>query len=218
VHGGAFVEGHRNRSAEIYANVLTYFARQGVVGINMGYRLAPEAPYPEATRDVASVIGWVRRNAAELGVDPNRIFLMGHSAGGAHAGSYAYDRRLQPSGGHGLAGLVIVSGRMRADNRPDNPNAAKVAAYYRDADLDDVSPVAHVDAASVPTFVAWAQYENPLIDVYCAELVYRLAAAKGKSPPVVFLPGHNHTSSIAHLNTADEALGSAIRAFIENPR
>jgi acetyl esterase len=219
VHGGAFVEGHRNRTPEIYANVPTWFAQHGVVGVNMGYRLAPDAVYPEATRDVDSVIRWTRDNAGALGVDPDRVFLMAHSAGAAHAASYAYDQRLQPSGGPQIAGLVIVSGRVRADNRPDNPNARKVEAYYgADADFEDVSPVAHVTGESVPTFLAWAEHENPLIDVYCAELAYRLAAAKRRSPPVVWMKGHNHTSIIGHIGTAEETLPRAILSFIEAAR
>jgi acetyl esterase/lipase len=212
------VEGHRNRTPHIYANVPTWFAQHGVVGVNMGYRLAPDAVYPEATRDVASVIRWTRDNASTLRVDPDRIFLMAHSAGAAHAASYAYDRRLQPAKGPGIAGLVVVSGRVRADNRPDNPNARKVEAYYgAEADFEDVSPVAHVTAESVPTFLAWAEYENPLIDVYCAELAYRLAAAKRRSPPVVWMKGHNHTSIVAHIGTAEETLPRAILSFIEAP-
>ncbi len=219
VHGGAFGEGDRNRTDEVYSNVTVYFARHGIVGVNMGYRLAPEARYPEASRDIGSVIHWVRENADQIGVDRDRVFLMGHSAGGAHTGLYAYDRRLQPQEGPGLAGLIIVSGRVRADNLPENPNAKKVEAYYGSdpAKLEDGSPVSHVSAASLPTLVAWGEYENPLIDVYCAELAYRLAAAKRKSPPVIYLKGHNHTSMIAHLNTAEDTLGSAIRAFIERP-
>ncbi|MBX6368039.1 MAG: alpha/beta fold hydrolase [Rhodospirillales bacterium] len=218
VHGGAFVEGDRNRTPEIYSNVLVYFARHGVVGVNVGYRLAPEARYPEATRDVGAAIAWVKENAGRLGIDPGRIFLMGHSAGGAHVASYAYDRRLHPAEGPGIAGLVILSGRVRADNRPENPNARKVEAYYgADADFEDVSPVNHVDAESVPTFIAWAEYENPLIDVYCAELAYRLAAAKRRSPPLMWLKGHNHTSAVAHIGTDDEALAQAILGFIAEP-
>src|SRR5690349_17206455 len=120
VHGGAFVEGHRNRSEEIYANVLRYFARHGVVGINMGYRLAPEAKFPDSAQDVGAVVRWAREAAPDLGLDRDRLFLMGHSAGAAHAGSYAYDRSIHPPEGPGLAGLIVLSGRVRADNQKDN--------------------------------------------------------------------------------------------------
>ncbi|MDB5574965.1 MAG: lipase [Bradyrhizobium sp.] len=221
VHGGAFLDGHPNRSDEIYSNVLQYFARHGIVGINTGYRLAGDAKYPAATDDVASVVKWTREHAGEIGINVSRIFLMAHSAGAAHAGSYAYDKRLQPPGGPGIAGFVVVSGRVRAETLPENPNAHKVAAYYKTTDagrLDDVSPVSHVGADSVPTLVAWAEYENPLIDLHCSELVYRLAAAKRRSPPVFWLSGHNHTSAIGHINTADDDLGRALLDFIANPR
>jgi acetyl esterase/lipase len=220
VHGGAFVDGHRNRTPEIYSNVTRYFARHGMVGINIGYRLAPDAGYPEATRDIAQVVTWTREHATELGVDPGRIFLMGHSAGGAHAASYAYDKRLHEEDGPGLAGLIVISGRVRADNLPENPNARKVEAYYgTDASrYDDVSPVSHVNAQSVPTFIAWGEYENALIDVYCAELTHGLGVAKRRTPPIVWLKGHNHTSMIGHINTAEDALGAAMRSFIEYPR
>jgi acetyl esterase len=221
VHGGAFLDGHPNRTDEIYSNVLQYFARHGIVGINMAYRLAGDAKYPGATEDVASVIRWAREHAGEIGVDASKVFLMAHSAGAAHAGSYAYDKRLQPAGGPGIAGFIVVSGRVRAETLADNPNAHKVAAYYDTTDaarLDDVSPVSHVASDSVPTFVAWAEYENPLLDLHCSELVYRLAAAKRRSPPVFWLRGHNHTSAIGHINTAEDDLGRALLEFIANPR
>lgn len=221
VHGGAFLDGHPNRTEEIYSNVLHYFARNGNVGVNIGYRLAGDAKYPAASEDIASVIKWIQQHAEEIGVDASRIFLMGHSAGAAHAGSYAYDRRLQPLGGPGIAGLIVVSGRVRAETLPENPNAHKVAAYYETTDeakLDDMSPLSHVGTDSVPTFVAWGEYENPLIDLHCSELVYRLAVAKRRTPPMFWLRGHNHTSTIGHINTAEDDLGRALLDFIANPR
>lgn len=216
VHGGAFVEGDRNRSPQIYANVLRYFARQGVLGLNMGYRLAPEFRYPCGTEDVAAAVAWARRNARAHGGDPDAIILIAHSAGAAHAGCYAYDRRFHPPEGSGIRGLVVLSGRVRADLRPDNPNASRVRAYYGDdpALLEQGSAVNHVGPDSVPTMVAFGEYENPLIDVYCAELVYRLAAARGVAPPVMRLARHNHTSVIAHFNTAEDGLGRMILDFM----
>jgi acetyl esterase len=221
VHGGAFVDGDRNRTGEIYANVLHYFGRHGIVGINAGYRLAGDAKYPGATEDIAAAVAWAHEHAREIGADRDRIFLMGHSAGAAHAGSYVYDKRCRPASGPGLAGFMVVSGRVRAENRPENPNAHKVVAYFGTdcaKALDDFSPVSHASSESIPTFVAWSEFENPLIDVHCAELVFRLAQAKGRAPPVVWLPGHNHTSTIAHINTAEDVLGRAMLEFIAAPR
>jgi acetyl esterase len=219
VHGGAFVDGEKDRTDQVYGNILVYFARHGVLGVNIEFRNAPESKYPGGTQDVASALAWVRENAARYGGDPKNIFLMGHSAGGTHAGNYAYNRKFWPAEGHGLAGLIIVSGRMRIDNLPENPNARKVEAYFGtdQAVMEEGSPVSHVDAQSVPTFVAMAEYENPLLDVYCAELIARLAAAKRRAPPSMWLRGHNHTSIIAHLNTAEDDLGRALLAFIRSP-
>ncbi|MEP7330056.1 MAG: alpha/beta fold hydrolase, partial [Betaproteobacteria bacterium] len=123
VHGGAFVDGTRNRSAEIYANVLYYFARHGVVGVNIEYRLAPDCPYPAGSEDVRLAVAWVKSNIAHFGGDPRRVFVAGHSAGAAHAAGYAYTTA-------DVAGLIVLSGRVRADNSAENPNARKVEAYY----------------------------------------------------------------------------------------
>jgi acetyl esterase/lipase len=220
VHGGAFVDGERNRSDEVYSNVLHYFARHDIVGINIEYRLAPEHPYPAATEDVALALQWAVAHAAEFGGDPDSIFLMGHSAGAAHVGSYGLDRRFHDDAHRHVAGLIIISGRVRADNGSENPNARKVEAYYgTDASVyEDRSPVSHVSADSPPVFIAFAQYENPLIDLYCLELAYRIAQATRHAPALMRLPYHNHTSIIAHMNTGEDRMGAAIRSFVAEHR
>lgn len=220
IHGGAFVSGHRNRTEQVYSNVSFYLAQRGIAAINVGYRLATHAVYPGATLDIAAAIDWARAHADEYGWNPDQVFLMSHSAGAAHAGSYAYDPAFASADRPPLAGMIVISGRVRIDNLKENPNAKKVEQYYGTdaAKFEDYSPVHHVNKDSVPTFVAWAEFENPLIDVYCAELVYRLAQAKRKSPPAMWLAGHNHSSAIAHIGTSDDALGQAIVSFIRNPR
>jgi acetyl esterase/lipase len=220
-HGGAFLDGHRNRTEEIYANVLHYFARHGIVGINIGYRLADAAKYPGASDDIAAVVAWTHARAAEFGIANDRIFLMGHSAGAAHTGSYAYDARRHLPGGPGLAGHLVISGRVRAETLPENPNAQKVAIYYATDDaavLSDLSPVSHVSAQSIPTFIAFAEFENRLLDLHCLELAHRLAQARRHAPPLLWLRGHNHTSMIGHINTAEDRLGRAMLEFIADPR
>lgn len=218
VHGGAFVDGEKDRTPEFYANICYWFARNGIVAVNMEYRSAPEAQYPAGTEDVRAACRWVVEHAASLGARPDRLFVFGHSAGAAHAASYAYGAP-GAEGGPPVAGLIVISGRVRADNRPDNPNAKKVEAYYGSdaAKFEERSAVRYADA-KVPTFIAIAQYENPLLDLYCLELAHKLAAQQGRAPRFMQLQGHNHTSIVAHLNTAEAELGRALVAFVRDPK
>ncbi len=214
-HGGAFVRGDKCVTPEVYDNVLYWFARQGCVGFNIEYRLAPESQYPGGATDVALAVAWVRAHAREHGGNPARIFLIGHSAGGTHAAAYACDPVVRPAEGHGLAGLVLISARLRADARPDNPNAGAVKAYFgNDESLYQArSPVAHAANLDVPVFIAVAEYENPLLDVYGAEFLHRIGEIRGRTPRFMRLPGHNHISIVAHFNTEEEILGREILEF-----
>jgi acetyl esterase len=218
VHGGAFVDGEKERSPQVYANVCFWFARHGVACVNMEYRLAPMARYPSGTEDVAAACRWLADHAHGIGVDAQRLVLFGHSAGAAHAASCAYGAP-GAAAAPPLAGLIVVSGRVRADNRPDNPNARKVEAYYgADATrYEERSAVGFADPR-MPTFIGFAQYENPLLDCYCLELAHALSVGRGAAPRVLQLPDHNHTSIIAHLNTAEDLLGRELLAFVERTR
>ncbi|MCE6993588.1 alpha/beta hydrolase [Saccharothrix sp. S26] len=79
VHGGGFVIG--SIDADHGRNVR--LARQtGAVVVAVGYRLAPETPFPGGLEDCYAGLEWLAANAVELGVDPDRIAVNGHSAGG----------------------------------------------------------------------------------------------------------------------------------------
>jgi acetyl esterase len=216
VHGGAFVRGSKDINAAMYGNVLAWFARQGCVGINVEYRLAPEAAHPEGARDLAAACEWSARHAAEYGGDAGAICLVGHSAGGTHAASYACDPMPGFMGRH-LRCLVLVSARLRADTLPENPNAAGVRAYFGDDTTvyGHLSPMAHAHRLELPTFIVHAQYENPLLDVYATEFAWRMAEARRVAPRHLSLAGHNHVSIMAHFNSDEQLLGEQILEFFE---
>lgn len=216
LHGGAFVRGDKDINAEMYGNVLTWFARQGYVGVNVEYRLAPDAPYPGPVHDVAQALAWVVAHIRSYGGDPGHLALLGHSAGGTHAASYACDPALGYLGRY-LRCVVLVSARLRADTLACNPNAEGVRAYFGDnaALLAQHSPVTHAHHARVPMLIVNAQYENPLLDVYGLEMAYRLAEHQGRAPPYLWLPEHNHVSIMAHFNTPEQFLGEQILDFID---
>ena len=218
VHGGGFVRGDKDQGGGLFANVLHEFAATGWLGINVEYRLAPQAAWPAGAQDVRDAMRWVHDHVAAHGGDLQRVFLFAHSAGCAHAASAVWDERLRPAGqALPLTGLILASPRVRADLRPDNINAAGVAAYFGNdpAQFDDRAPLMHARPDAPPTFVALAQYENPLIDVYALELAHQLAQIHdtqgGPMPRVLQLPDHNHYSVMAQFNTAHNPLGAEIR-------
>jgi acetyl esterase len=217
VHGGAYVGGDKS----YYGNVTTWFARQNVLGINATYRLAPAAKWPAATEDIAGMVKWTRENAARFGGDPNRIVLIGHSAGATHVANYIFNKSLQPSGGPGVAGTVLISGRYRLSYDPADPNGKAMQAYFGDDAFayDDRSAITHIkDAARIPLFTVIAEYELAGLDIMGAELLAGLCARDASCPRFTRLQKHNHGSEVFSFNTPDEQLGREILEFMERGR
>lgn len=216
VHGGAFVRGDKRINDEVYDNLCYWFARQGVMVANLEYRLAGEAPYPGGAEDVGRGVDWCFGHVGRYGGNPARIFLIGHSAGATHVGTYLLDPVMQRRPCDGVIGAISMSGRLRADVRPGNPNAAGVRAYFgADTSLYETrSPVAHVDRAAIPFLVAFAEFENPLLDAYSLEFARGMHDAQGRMPEVIQMKGHNHTSMTAHFNCGEDILGQRILAFM----
>lgn len=219
VHGGAFVRGDKCTTPEIYDNVLYWFARQGYLGINIEYRLAPVAHYPSGADDVALAIGWLHENVLHHRGDPARMYLVGHSAGGTHVASYAYDPTPGYLGRYATA-IVLISARLRADQSSENPNAAGVNDYFGDdlSRYESRSPLNFAACSDLPVFIVNAEYENPLLDVYGLELAHKIAVARRKSPRYLRLLRHNHMSIVAHFNTEEEILGREILDFFRTLR
>jgi acetyl esterase/lipase len=82
IHGGGYVVG----SPQMEASGIARLAKDlGVIVVSPDYRLAPKHPFPAALDDCMATLGWVRANADELGIDPDRIAVIGASAGGGLA-------------------------------------------------------------------------------------------------------------------------------------
>ena len=215
VHGGAFVRGDKCLPNGMYDNVLYWFARQGFVGINLEYRLAPEAAFPGAVDDLAMGVEWVANNISAHGGDPTRIALVGHSAGGTHAASYVFDPMLGHLGKH-VKAAVLMCARLRADQSPENPNTPGVKAYFGDdiASYETKAPMAYAACSAMPVFVINAEFENPLLDVYGLEFAHRIALVRRHSPRYLSARRHNHMSILAHFNTDEETVGPEIVDFL----
>jgi len=108
-YGGSWNSGERAD----YAFVGSALASNGVLTLVADYRLYPEVRYPEFLRDSALALAWGFDQAARLGGDPKRVFVMGHSAGGYIAAMLALDPRWLGPSGHApdeLAGWIGLAG------------------------------------------------------------------------------------------------------------
>ena len=100
-YGGNWTSGER---AE-YKFVGEALAARGVLTLVADYRLYPETTYPGFLEDSAKALAWGLAHASELGGDPKRVFVMGHSAGGYNAAMLALDPRWLKAEGHAPAEL-----------------------------------------------------------------------------------------------------------------
>ncbi|MDX1480086.1 MAG: alpha/beta hydrolase [Woeseiaceae bacterium] len=209
VHGGAFVRGDKGDDP-IFDNVLNYFTRHGMLGVNVNYRLAPEFTWPAAANDLRDVMRWLRGNAGNYGGNPDRIFLLGHSAGAVHVATYALDESLQLDD-DGLAGAMLMSG-IYSDASRD----ASGHVYFGD-DPQAVSrrvPLAHVAGRRVPLFVIDAELDPLLMQQEALKLIAAVCGRDGRCPRHQQVAGHNHYSMTYHINTLDDSIGHAMVDFV----
>jgi acetyl esterase/lipase len=89
IHGGGWQVGDKSDVA-LKPKALT---ERGFVFVSANYRLLPDVEMSVLVRDVAKAVGWVSRNIANYGGDPQRIFIGGHSAGAQLAGLLCTDDR-----------------------------------------------------------------------------------------------------------------------------
>lgn len=85
IHGGSYVYGNK----EVYHHYCADLARRGFTVVNMNYRLAPKHKFPAPLQDVNLMMKWLAANAEKYYMDPQRLFLVGDSAGAQLASQYA---------------------------------------------------------------------------------------------------------------------------------
>ncbi len=90
IHGGNWDSGSKN----IYWFIGRRLAKQGVIAVVINYRLSPGVMVPAMADDCARAVQWATQHIGEYGGDPNRIYVMGHSAGGGLAALLATDNEL----------------------------------------------------------------------------------------------------------------------------
>lgn len=221
VHGGGWMRGDPSQAA---GNAL-HFAREGIATVSISYRLAPASRFPAPLDDVRHGLRWVRAHAGELGIDPERLALLGVSAG-AH-----------------LAVLAHLAHDI-ADLAPDLPGPLRevsesvrcVIAHYgpydigrRRSDMVDAlmgervedaewtrraSPLAHAARATAPILLIHGTADQ-LVSWRESERMHAALQEAGKASELLLLDGAPHAFQVDWRGEANQRANVAMDAFLD---
>lgn len=211
LHGGGFVGGDKRGDPLFYGNVGRYFAAHGFLTVLANYRLAPQDVWPSGNEDVAAMMAWIERHAASHGGDPERIILVGQSAGAAHIAGYLFDPRAGGRSNTSVRAAVLMSGFYQA-KEPLLPGP-RLYVGEDAAQWPDRSPTSHVTSSHPPLLLSVAEFDPAQIAEQTLDLAMALNAADGRPPELVWFEGQNHVSTVHGLGLGDDAVGIALRRF-----
>ncbi|WP_229822107.1 alpha/beta hydrolase [Novosphingobium arvoryzae] len=212
IHGGGWHSGIPGD----YHFVGRTLARAGYLVVLPGYRLGADGRYPAMLEDSAAAVRWTMDNAARLGGDPGRVFLMGHSAGAYNAVMLGLeqqwlDRQGVPNGF--VKGVIGLSGPY--DFAPFTTDSA-VAAFGHVADPAQTQPVRFARAGAPPMLLLTGDEDVTVKPRNSIALAKALTAA-GAPTQAVVLKGVDHAGTVmklAHPFRRDARVLDAALAFL----
>ena len=155
-YGGNWNSGKRSD----YLFVGEALASRGFVAVLPDYRLYPEVRFPEFLDDCAQAVRWSFENIAQFGGDPQRVFLMGHSAGAYNAAMLALDPQYLRAAGVDpgrIRGLIGLAGPY--DFLPVTGPVARQVFGYPDTPIT-TQPIQFASSASPPALLITAEDDD----------------------------------------------------------
>ena len=162
VHGGAWVYGDKTR----YQYYCMSLAQHGFAVVNFSYRLAPEFKFPTSLEDCNLVFTWVLDHAEEYGLDSERVFAVGDSAGGHLLGLFlalctdpAFQKEFPfaPPPNFVPKGVALNCGYYQFTGDGDEQTAALLADLLpqrgTQRELRQIDVLSHVNSRFPPVFV-----------------------------------------------------------------
>jgi acetyl esterase/lipase len=199
IHGGGWVGGHREAAREI--NIGGTLARNGYVAMSIDYALSQkkQAVWPTNLWDCKTAVRWLRKNAARLGIDPNRIGVVGGSAGGHLAAMIALTTPgdgLDPAGPDAdiscaVSCCVDMYGIAELGSYHD---VTMLGKKFADAPqlYQQASPITYIRSNSPPFLILHGTADTTVKLEQSQLLATRLALA-GVPHELLIVPGAKHT-------------------------
>jgi acetyl esterase/lipase len=215
LYGGRWNSGTR----EDYRLLGDALTRRGWVAVVPDYRLAPAARFPAWVEDGARAVRWARDNAARIGGDSARIFVVGHSAGGHSAALLALDEHFLRDAGvpaGAVRGFVSLAGPVDTTwTDPDvqalmGPREGWPATY----------PATHLDGTEPPLLLLHGSGDRTVAVENSTRLAARIRHRGGCARSIVY-PGLGHVKIVVALSAPRLRIAPVlddIDAFVRDPR
>ena len=198
MHGGGWTSGYKEHLN--FAGPCA--AARGVIYASIGYRLAPRHLFPAGVEDSADAVAWLYGHVAEMGGDPERIFLGGHSAGGHYAALLGVTTGWQAPRGlpaDAIRGCLPISGVYRFGEG----SGLTMRPRFLGPESNDApaSPVLNIEAAR-PFLIAHGGEDFPHLKTQAEEMERALRSA-GADVTRIEMPGRDHFSACYAAGEAD---------------
>ena len=222
IHGGSWSSGKK----ETYWWLGRNLAKNNTVAAIINYPLAPNATYKEMAQASAQAVKWVTANIAQYGGNAERIFLMGHSAGGHLAELINADPQYFKAVGlkNPVKG-VILNDAFGLDMEEYLSKAEKDSYYddfTRTFSSDQKtwqmgSPLFYVNEIKNPHLIFYGSKTYPAIQIQSERIYQKL---KEKKVPVTLnvIEGKKHVPMIAQMIWGKNSLYKDILVFLKNTK
>ena len=214
IHGGGWTGGDKAAAREF--NIGTTLAAAGYVCASVNYRLDAKDRWPTNLLDCKNAVRFLRANAEKYGIDPDRIGVIGGSAGGHLALMVAYTADVeslepqQPYPGVSdrvrcvvdMYGITNLATRRKADAKGNPIGPATRSSNllpYDEANWRLASPVSHVTSKSPPTLILQGTADTTVDRDQSADLAKKLKE-NGVEHELVTLDGIGHTFDLQTWN------------------
>lgn len=191
IYGGSWQSGTR----EGYGFAARALAARGFVVAIPDYRLVPEVRFPAFLEDNALALRWVRSNAARLGGDPDRIVLVGHSAGAYNAAMLALNPRWLGGDRRFVRGFAGLAGPY--DFLPLS-GPITTAAFGAAPDPRQTQPITFASAGDPPSLLLHGTRDTVVLPRNSQRLAERLRA-QGVDARLKLYPGLGHVGIVTAL-------------------
>lgn len=218
IHGGSWSSGRK----ETYWWLGRNFARKGVVTAIINYPLAPAVQYEKMAEDCALAVKWVQQNISKYQASPDKIFVMGHSAGGQLAALINADPKYFEHAGikNPIKGLIL-----------DDPFGLDLYQYLTETKKDDfyfdfirtfttkpevwtlASPMHYVNNVKNPQLLFYGSKTYPAIKLQTPQYAAKLKA-NGVDVSITEVKGKSHIPMITQMIFGCNALYKDIVGFI----